>query len=79
MDELIKENAMLKEEINLLKMQLDKYMSPQKKYYEKNKEIIKEKAKQRTQQLVQDKSDKIKEYAKRAYLKKKEKQQAENI
>ena len=43
-EEIIKENKLLKEEIINLKNQLEKYSNPQKEYYEKNKEAIKEKA-----------------------------------
>ena len=46
MEELINENKMLKEEILLLKERLDKYATQHKKYYEINKELINEKAKE---------------------------------
>jgi hypothetical protein len=52
---------------------LENYNNSRKSYYEKNKEIVKEKALERLKKLSQENPDKIKEYAKRAYQKKKEK------
>lgn len=73
--ELEEENAMLKEQLN-------KYLLKNKTYYEKNKDEHKQKVKE-YQQRTNYKStyvpspDKKKEYARRAYLKKKEKLQNE--
>jgi hypothetical protein len=73
--ELEEENAMLKEQLN-------KYLLKNKTYYEKNKDEHKQKVKE-YQQRTNYKStyvaspDKKKEYARRAYLKKKEKLQRE--
>ena len=46
-DEIIKENKELRNENSLLKEKLEKYISQHKNYYQNNKEIINEKAKQR--------------------------------
>ena len=72
-EEVIKENKLLKEENDLLKEKLTKYMSQHKNYYENNKEIINEKAKQRLKKIAEENPEKIKEYRRNAYLKRKEK------
>jgi hypothetical protein len=46
-EELLKEIVMLKEENAKLKLQLENYNNSRKSYYEKNKDIVNEKAKQR--------------------------------
>ena len=78
---LEEENARLKEELQTTKEHLKKYTAPasRKEYYERNKE--KEKTRVRDyQQRTNYKStyvaspEKKKEYARRAYLKKKEKE-----
>jgi len=79
MEELINENKMLKEEILLLKEKLEKYMSQHKNYYENNKEIVIEKAKNRLKKIAEENPEKIKEYRRNAYLKRKEKLKNENI
>ena len=76
---IIAENKLLKEENAILKEKLDKYMSQHKNYYENNKEIINEKAKQRLKKLSEENPEKIKEYRRNAYLKRKEKLENENI
>ena len=73
MEELLQDIAMLKEENAKLKSQLENYNNSRKAYYEKNKDVVNEKAKERLKKLAQENPDKIKEYAKRAYLKRKEK------
>ena len=80
--ELTKENNLLKEENEKIKKQLENYNNSRKNYYEKNKDIVNEKAKERLKKLAQENPDKIKEYAKKAYLNKKvklEKEKLENI
>ena len=72
-EQVIKENKLLKEENDLLKEKLTKYMSQHKNYYENNKEIINEKAKQRLKKIAEENPEKIKEYRRTAYLKRKEK------
>jgi len=78
--ELEEENAKLKEELHATKEHLKKYTAPasSKVYYEKHKEEQKQRVKE-YQQRTNYKSDykptpeQKKEYARRAYLKKKEK------
>jgi len=72
---LVVENELLKQRINELEEKLKKYTNGNnhKNYYEKNKEIVKEKGSMYLKKLKEENPDKIKEYAKRAYLKKKEK------
>jgi hypothetical protein len=78
-EELLLEIKVLREENEKLKKQLENYNNSRKSYYEKNKEIIKEKAKERLKNVAEKNPEKIKEYAKRAYQKKKEKKKIENI
>ena len=69
------ENAKLKEE-------MEKYKTAHRPYYEKNKELINEKSKQRLKKLAQENPDKLKEINRAAYLKRKaklENQHIENI
>jgi predicted restriction endonuclease len=68
----------LEEENNKLKKQLENYDNSRKSYYEKNKEIVNKKAKERLKKLAQENPEKLKEINRRAYLKRKEKQN-ENI
>ena len=82
--ELEEENVRLKEELHATKEHLKKYTAPasSKVYYEKHKEEQKQRVKE-YQQRTNYKSDykptpeQKKEYARRAYLKKKEKLQKE--
>ena len=78
-EQVIKENKLLKEENDLLKEKLTKYMSQHKNYYENNKEIVNEKAKQRLKKIAEENPEKIKEYRRNAYLKRKEKLKNEII
>jgi len=76
--ELTKENALLKEEIEILKEKLKNYTAPKrsKKFYETHKEEIKQKVreyKEKTNYNSNIPKEKKKEYNRRAYLKKKEK------
>jgi hypothetical protein len=77
---LVVENELLKQRVNELEEKLKKYTNGNnhKNYYEKNKEIVKEKGSMYLKKLKEENPDKIKEYAKRAYLKKKEKLKKEN-
>ena len=78
-EELIKENILLKEENEKLKKQLENYNNSRKSYYEKNKETVNEKAKQRLKKIAEENPEKLKEINRQAYLKRKEKLQKENI
>jgi hypothetical protein len=72
-EELLKEIVMLKEENVKLKSQLESYNNSRKSYYEKNKDIVNEKSKQRLKKLAEENPDKLKEINRQAYLKRKEK------
>ena len=65
----------LQQEIQNLKTQLEKYTNNERhrKYYEKNKDRVKENAKQYLNKLKEENPEKLKEYRHRAYLKRKEK------
>ena len=83
-EELIKENLLLKEEIDLLKEKLKNYTAPKrsKKFYETHKEEIKQKVreyKEKTNYNSNIPKEKKQEYNKRAYLKKKEKIEKKKI
>ena len=76
-EKLTEENKLLKEKINELTEHLKKYTAPKrnKKFYENHKEEIIKKVmeyKEKNKDKKQD-PEKIKEYNRRAYLKRKEK------
>jgi hypothetical protein len=73
---LQQQNEKLLITIETLKKQLEKYTNNErhKKYYEKNKDRVKENAKNYLNRLKEENPDKLKEYRHRAYLKRKEKQ-----
>lgn len=72
-EQILKENEELKQENSLLKEKLEKYMYQHKKYYESNKDVVIEKAKERLKKLTEVNPEKIKEYRRNAYLKRKDK------
>jgi FtsZ-binding cell division protein ZapB len=78
---LLLEIEKLKNKNNELEEHLKNYTNSKshQKYYQNNKNIIKEKAKEYKEKIKYENPDKIKEYARRAYLKKKEKNDNENI
>jgi hypothetical protein len=71
----------LKKTIETLHSQLEKYTNNErhKKYYEKNKDRIKENAKQYLNKLKEENPDKLKEYRHRAYIKRKARLASESI
>jgi hypothetical protein len=71
--EILTENELLKQENAKLKSQLENYNNSRKSYYEKNKEHIKAQAKEGLKKLAEENPDKLKEYRRKAYLKRKEK------
>jgi hypothetical protein len=79
MDELIEENKNLKDKVIELEERLKKYTCGKnhKKYYEKNKEKVMENGANYLHKLKQENPDKLKEYRRRAYLKRKEKLEKE--
>jgi len=74
-ENIIKENKSLKEENNKLKTLLENYNTSRKSYYENNKEIVNEKAKQRLKKIAEEDPERLKEINRKAYLKRKEKLQ----
>lgn len=76
--EILEENAKLKEELQATKEHLKKYTAPasRKVYYENNKDEHKQRVKEykeKTNYSANLSTEKKKEYARRAYLNKKEK------
>jgi len=72
---LVAENEKLKNEIIELNEQLKKYTygNTHKRYYEKNKERVKEGGANYLKKLKEENPDKLKEYRRTAYLNKKNK------
>jgi len=72
---LVAENEKLKNEIIELKEQLKKYTygNTHRRYYEKNKEKVKEGGANYLKKLKEENPDKLKEYRRTAYLNKKNK------
>ena len=77
--ELTKENYLLKEENAKFKKLLENYTNSRKNYYEKNKVIVNEKAKERLKKIAYEDPDRLKEINRRAYLKRKEKLQQHSL
>ena len=75
MEELQKENDGLKLKVRELEERLKKYTNGEnhKRYYEKNKDKIKEQGSTYLKKLKEENPDKLKEYRRTYYLKKKEK------
>jgi regulator of replication initiation timing len=73
--ELIKENEKLKIEIIELKEQLKKYTygNTHRRYYEKNKDKVKEGGENYLKKLKEENPEKLKEYRRTAYENKKKK------
>lgn len=73
--ELNDEIQSLRVQVNTLKTRLAKYTNNErhKKYYENNKDKIKQNAKQYIERLKEENPEKLKEYRKRAYMNKKQK------
>jgi cell division septum initiation protein DivIVA len=71
--ELLNKIKLLEEENEKLKKQLENYNNSRKSYYEKNKKIVNQKAKERLKKLSEENPDKLKEINRKAYLKRKEK------
>jgi hypothetical protein len=73
---LEEENEALKNEVTTLKLQLDKYLLKNKNYYESHKEEHKKRVsdyQQRTKYITNITKEKKQQYARQAYLNKKEK------
>ena len=78
---VLEENEKLKQRISELEERLKNYSNPpaHKAFYEKNKEKIIKESGERLKKLAESNPDKIKEYRRTAYLKRKEKLKNENI
>jgi hypothetical protein len=78
---ILKENQELKVLVAELQDKLKKYSNPEscQKFYEKNKEKIIQTSNERLKKLKEMNPDKLKEYRRNAYLKRKEKLKNENI
>jgi hypothetical protein len=74
-NKVVEENATLKKTIEELEEKLKTYTNNHrhKKYYEKNKDTIKEKAKEYTQRMKLENPEKVKEWSHNAYLNQKAK------
>jgi len=79
LEELIKENILLREENNKLKKQIENYFISRKSYYEKNKDYVKEKAKESLKKLAIENPDKLRQYRRTAYLNQKEKKKLKEL
>jgi hypothetical protein len=79
MEQLIKENQELKNEIDNLKKELHKYSHSQKEYYENNKNELIKKSNERLKKIAEENPDKIKQYRRNAYLKQKEKKKQKEL
>jgi predicted MPP superfamily phosphohydrolase len=75
MDGLEQENVLLKQKIQELEERLKKYTNGDnhKRYYEKNKDKVKEIGANYLNKLKEENPEKLKEYRRTYYLKKKEK------
>lgn len=73
--ELNDEIQSLRLQVNTLKTRLAKYTNNErhKKYYENNKDRVKQNAKLYIERLKEENPEKLKEYRKRAYMNKKQK------
>ena len=78
---ILEENKGLKQRITELEDKLKNYSNPSahKAFYEKNKEKIIKESSERLKKLTESNPEKIKEYRRTAYLKRKEKLKNENI
>jgi hypothetical protein len=78
---ILEENKQLKILVEELQDKLKKYTNPpaHKAFYEKNKEKIIKESSERLKKLTESNPEKIKEYRRNAYLKRKEKLKNENI
>jgi len=67
------EFKMMKQQLDNYKKQLEKYTNNDrhKRYYEKNKEKVKENAKNYLNRLKEENPEKLKEYRHKAYMKRK--------
>ena len=74
--ELQNEITTLQQQVNTLKTRLAKYTNNErhKKYYENNKDKVKKNAKLYIERLKEENPEKLKEYRKKAYINRKQKE-----
>tara|TARA_B110000879_G_scaffold40795_2_gene57277 strand:+ start:8071 stop:8322 length:252 start_codon:yes stop_codon:yes gene_type:complete len=74
--ELQNEITTLQQQVNTLKSRLAKYTNNErhKKYYENNKDKVKQNAKLYIERLKEENPEKLKDYRKRAYMNRKQKE-----
>jgi len=74
--ELQNEITTLQQQVNTLKTRLAKYKNNErhKKYYENNKDKVKQNAKLYIERLKEENPEKLKEYRKKAYINRKQKE-----
>ena len=79
-EELYKEIYNLRSQVQTLKGQLEKYTNNDrhKRYYNNNKDKIKQNAKRYIEKLKDENPDKLKEYRKKAYMNRKQKESSQN-
>jgi hypothetical protein len=80
-NDILQENERLKNLVEELREKLSKYSNPEscQKFYEKNKEKIIQNSNKRLEKLKEINPEKLKEYRRNAYLKRKDKLKNENI
>jgi len=78
---ILEENEKLKQRVSELEERLKNYTNPpaHQAFYEKNKEKIIKESSERLKKLTESNPEKIKQYRRNAYLKRKEKIKNENI
>jgi hypothetical protein len=78
---VLEENQILKQRVSELEEKLKKYTNPlaHQAFYEKNKEKIIKESGERLKKIAESNPEKIKEYRRTAYLKRKEKLKNKNI
>ena len=78
---ILEENKKLKLLVEELQEKLRKYTNPpaHQAFYEKNKEKIIKESSERLKKIAENNPEKLKEYRRTAYLKRKEKLKNENI
>tara|TARA_B110000285_G_scaffold235562_1_gene318097 strand:- start:8352 stop:8618 length:267 start_codon:yes stop_codon:yes gene_type:complete len=79
-EEMINEITNLRSQVITLKTRLEKYTNSDrhKKYYANNKEKVKQNAKRYIERLKEENPEKLKEYRKKAYINRKDKEIIKN-
>ena len=79
-EELYNEIHNLRSQVQLLKSQLEKYTNNDrhKRYYNNNKDKIKQNARRYIEKLKNENPEKLKEYRKKAYMNRKERESSQN-